>query len=100
MMFNATNAPLFHKRKSFKHEQEFRAVISVGEDRDGSQHCSGIYCDVDLDGLIEAIVVAPLSDDWFMELVRTIADRKGIGERVQSSSTPNATNDIALFIAQ
>lgn len=62
--------PFVHKRKSFEHERELRAVIHSKElfDYGKSVHIS-------LDNLIENIYVAPNSRRWFIEVVKVTVER-------------------------
>jgi hypothetical protein len=78
--------PLVHKRISFQHEQEVRAVYFETPAEDAT----GGYCKVDLLKLVEEIVVAPFAEDWFVDLVRSPAERHGIGDRVRSSTLSDA----------
>ncbi|MCJ7632894.1 DUF2971 domain-containing protein [Candidatus Bathyarchaeota archaeon] len=76
-------SPFVHKRKSFEHEREVRAVVTkwpVGEKgMDFSQETisDGIKIKVDIERLIERIYVAPSSPDWFADLVRAVVQRYG-----------------------
>ena len=78
--------PLLHKRISFQHEQEVRAVYTEIPAED----VIGGYYEVDLVGLVVEIVVAPFAEDWFIDLVRSIAERHGIGDRVRPSTLSDA----------
>ena len=78
--------PLLHKRISFQHEQEVRALYFAIPAEDAT----GGYFEVDLLGLVEEIVVAPFAEDWFVDLVRSLAERHGIGERVRPSTLSDA----------
>ena len=71
-----------HKRKSFEHEREVRAITSVYSIQDKdlfmqfyNDHIGGTYYVVDLSILIQEVVVAPFAPDWFMELVKSITAR-------------------------
>ena len=78
--------PLVHKRISFQHEQEVRALyVEIP-----AEDAAGGYCEVDLLGLVEEIVVAPFAEDWFVDLVRSLAERHGIGDRVEPSTLSDA----------
>lgn len=77
--------PLLHKRISFEHEKEVRALFQ-SVTNDGRAIPNGIYCEVDLERLANEIVVAPFAPEWFVELVRSLAERYGIGNRVRASS--------------
>ena len=78
--------PLLHKRISFQHEREVRAVYFCIPAEDAS----GGYCEVDIPRLVEEIVVAPFAEDWFVDLVRSLGKRYGIGDRVRPSSLSDA----------
>ena len=81
---NDAFAPFLHKRKSFEHEQEVRALIwllprfTEQIDLDKAPHDIGTYYDVDLSILIQEIVIAPYADDWFTDLVKSIVSRYDI----------------------
>lgn len=104
--------PAFHKRKSFEHENEFRAVLKhpmfeqAGskltiypdiampdtmnpenvmwtEDRLGKP---GVLVAVNLDALIEKIYVSPTAEDWFLNLVKSISARYSLNKDIVQSS--------------
>jgi hypothetical protein len=84
-----------HKRKSFEHEHELRAVISpkgfpmtAGDQVDFDHEPSepGEWVPVDLDALIAEIRVAPQADPWFEDLVRKVVCRYGLEKTVVRSS--------------
>lgn len=83
-----------HKRKSFEHEKEVRAVISVIPEGDGTYvpGCIpdvfevGTYHEVDLSMLIKQIVVPEYAQDWYFELVETTTQVYGLSAPVQRSS--------------
>ena len=72
--------PFVHKRRSFSHENELRALIqAIPMPRNGEQidleketFIAGKYVEVDLNHLIQKIYVAPLSPQWFVDLVRSV----------------------------
>ena len=84
-------APFLHKRQDFKHEQEVRAIIlkilTSGKRADFSQDICDIgkYYEVDLSLLIQEVIVAPLAQDWFLQLVESITDRYNLGAPVIKS---------------
>ncbi len=92
-------SPFVHKRKSFEHEREVRAVSSkwpVGEegfDFSIDSMDAGIEIKTDLEVLIEKIYVAPNSPAWFPELVRSVVNRYGYNFEVVYSRL----NDSPLF---
>lgn len=88
--------PLLHKRMSFQHEREVRALCTREGEPDKSAGC---YCDIELEKLVGEIVVAPFAEDWFVDLVRSLADRHALGDRVRRSTlsdTPTFTARILL----
>lgn len=73
------NSPLssfLHKRKSFEHEREVRAIFQKKVDilaaRLPRKQKRGYYLAVDLSILVERVYVSPFSQDWFFELVKSI----------------------------
>ena len=73
--------PYLHKRQSFEHEREVRAITMKFPTRDGKVDWStevddmGTYYDVDISLLINEVIVAPFADNWFIELVQSVAAR-------------------------
>lgn len=75
-------APLLHKRKSFEHEKEVRAVVTKRPyNPDGTIDpytetiISGLNVPVKIDELVEGVYVSPKSPTWFAELVRKVVER-------------------------
>jgi hypothetical protein len=69
--------PFMHKRKSFEHEKEVRAIIQeipspVG-DLENSK--SGQLVTVDLPALTKRIHISPTAPTWFFELVREVVKK-------------------------
>jgi hypothetical protein len=58
---------LMHKRASFEHEHEVRAVIA--RFTPAGPPTSGLHVPIDLDRLIERIHVAPTAPRWFLDVV-------------------------------
>jgi hypothetical protein len=87
--------PFVHKRKSFEHEQELRAVVNVIPpaaiknetfDLSMTSQDDGIAIKVDLDILIESIYVAPTSPPWLFDLVRSVSKQYKINKEITQSS--------------
>ena len=85
--------PFVHKRRSFAHEQEVRAVFqpvlpSSGESLDLTNVPSydGVERKVALDRLIEEVYVAPTSPAWFKALVGRVTAKYGLTARITQSS--------------
>jgi hypothetical protein len=75
------------KRKSFDHERELRAVVTLNETRKEDLPESGVSVLVDLKGLVEAVHVAPGSPDWFRNLVQQVLrNRYSLGVPILRSS--------------
>jgi hypothetical protein len=76
--------PFVHKRKSFEHEREVRAVVlkwpivennTFCFDKDTIEH--GLKIRVDMKKMVEHLYVAPSAPDWFFELVDAVIKRYG-----------------------
>lgn len=74
---------VLHKRKSFAHERELRAIVVTGEVPESG---NGILVEADLDVLIEEIFVAPAAPNWVADLVERVCQRYSIIARVSHSS--------------
>ena len=84
--------PFLHKRKSFEHERELRAVkwlVPKGEhglDWEAGAPEGGVCEQVNLSHLIEVIYVAPTSPKWFLELVVRVTKKYGLDKNIIQSS--------------
>lgn len=76
--------PFFHKRKAFSHEYEVRALTTDLEVK-REPVAMGTYYEVDLATLISEIRVSPDADDWFVELVRSVATTYSIDAPIGKS---------------
>ena len=71
--------PLLHKRKSFEHERELRAIVldntyfEKNSDLLGTK--SGVYVPVDIEDLVDAIYIAPITEAWFENLMQNLMRR-------------------------
>jgi len=92
-------SPLVHKRLSFKHEDEFRLLLShsareLGDvinsmptfEEFGSYMPQGILVSADLDELISVVHVSPFAPEWFFESVRDLSKKLGFTFEVKKSS--------------
>lgn len=92
-------SPFVHKRKSFEHEREVRALSlkwptgDKGMDFTQETIDFGVEIKTDLEVLVEKIYVAPNSPAWFAELVRSAVNRYGYKFEVVHSRL----NDSPLF---
>lgn len=76
--------PFFHKRSAFSHEREVRALTTDIEIK-GEPVAVGAYYEVDLATLIAEVCVSPDADDWFVELVRSVAAKYSIDAPIAKS---------------
>ena len=77
-----------HKRKSFEHEREVRAIGAyLGKETD-----KGPYFDVNLSTLVHKVFVAPYANDWFLQLVESVTDRYGLQVPVCRSTMADSPN--------
>ena len=86
-----------HKRRSFAHEKELRAIHSrpatLYRDEDGKVAVDvqkglrrdGVSVPVELSTLIERVYVAPQQDDWRYEAVKALAVKYGLSAEVVRS---------------
>jgi len=78
-----------HKRRSFEHERELRALIWTYQHskNDGIRYrdVSGIYVPVKLDRLVENVYVSPTAPPWIAELVKAVTIRYGLDKEVRQS---------------
>ena len=91
-------SPFFHKRKSFSHEQEIRALVETTDDipiENGEQDYSkeiylfGLSIKVDLKTLIDKIYISPYAPYWFYELVYSVTKKYGYNFCVNQSELTN-----------
>ena len=92
-------SPFVHKRKSFEHEREVRALSIKWPTEEGGINFEtetidfGIQVKTDLEVLIEKIYVAPNTPSWFADLVQSAVNRYGYEFEVIHSKL----NDSPLF---
>lgn len=85
-----TFIPFLHKRLSFEHERELRAIIQavLPGDRpldESEPYADGLMVEVDLKTLVESIYIAPTSEDWFVALVDSAVKKYGLNLPVKHS---------------
>ena len=84
--------PFMHKRMSFEHEHELRAVIQeFPQDESGVNLAKippdpGIWKKLSLQKLAETVYVSPGAPGWFIELIRLVLSRYEIDIEVRQSS--------------
>src|SRR6266480_185169 len=88
--------PIMHKRKSFEHEHELRAVIWTVEgnknqlpiqnpDVNRFKDIPGLYVPVELSTLIKAIYVAPSAPKWIVDLLNSLVKRYSLDKPIVHS---------------
>lgn len=89
--------PFLHKRKSFEHEHELRALIMMpipgeGGSLDFSKEPTfqGKFVPVNLDTLIETIFVCPSAPSWFFSLVKDVMGKFNIKKEIKQSQLNEA----------
>ena len=80
-------ADLHLKRRSFEHEREYRLTTTL-EDED--EHQSGKLIPICLTTMIEEVRVAPMAQDWIMEVVRQQVRAHGMDVPVTKSALYDA----------
>lgn len=85
--------PYITKRKSFRYEQEVRAISVLTEHDEngqplssGERYAGGVYHEVDLDLLVGEVLVAPRAADWFVDLVGSVMHRYGLAATARRST--------------
>lgn len=93
------HSPYLHKRMSFEHEKELRALILNPQPTDYTTYeninmytnIMGIHAQVDLEVLIKRIFVAPTAPNWTLELIKSLVKKYELKKDVVRSdlaSTP------------
>lgn len=81
--------PFLHKRKSFEHEREVRAVSKEWKGEQFYEELipqgDGVYYGVDVQTLISEVVVAPFCQAWLFELVESTTKKYGLTYSVRRS---------------
>ena len=83
----------FHKRRSFEHENEIRALFTSHEHLPKNSTIRygvelrrlGKWVPMDLGQLVEAIYVSPSCPDWYYQLVRKIVRKYSVDSDVRRS---------------
>ena len=104
-------APLFHKRREYRGEDEVRAVlpgppwevrpdpdrqkrpvVDIPLDSDVAEQ-RGRYIPVNLGILVKDIVVSPHAAPWFLQLVQSVVDRSPVKASVTPSTLRSSPDD-------
>ena len=91
-----TFSAYLHKRKSFEHEREIRAIIEgypqfdndtvyINSDLPDTWEI-GRPCTVDLNTLVHEIIISPLTPNWIFDLVQSVVAKYGLSLPVSHSS--------------
>jgi len=89
--------PLMHKRKSFEHERELRAIwtkidkiseagpaVASGHEYQTAPETT-IWKRVNLESLVESVFISPTAKPWFTDLVKGVLMRYGLSLPVRQS---------------
>lgn len=85
-------SPYIHKRKSYEHEKELRALIWTLQHGKNSlmgnkyKDVDGFYVPVDLEKLINNVYVAPNAPSWMLEIIKAIVGKFELRKAVKQSS--------------
>lgn len=88
--------PIMHKRISFAHENEVRAVITTRfakPPENISVVGSGIQVPIEINKMIDTIYVHPESPNWYLELVSSLVKRYAVEVEVLRSNLGAAPID-------
>ncbi len=77
--------PFLHKRRSFEHEKELRAIIHISEEDRPSSPPDGKWIPVKLERLIQRVYIAPTAPKWLAELIERVISRYGLKLKVEQS---------------
>jgi hypothetical protein len=78
--------PFFCKRKQYDYEREVRVLWL----NDAASDPTGLYLPVDLEQLIEEVIISPVAEEWFDELVRSVTEKYGLKLSIADSSLVGA----------
>ena len=78
------HTPALHKRSSFAHEQEVRALIVLQSGELANIH-PGLNYPIDMQSLLKQVFVSPLTPEWEAELVASLLVRYKIDSPVVRS---------------
>jgi hypothetical protein len=84
--FDHVFGPFIHKRRSFEHEHELRAVTGdLKQAFSGGEPTDGVWIHTNLEALIDTVYIAPDAERWYVELVDRVARRYGLPIPVKQS---------------
>ena len=88
-LFNA----VLHKRKSFSHEQEVRAVAwerlagdKGGDEIQKNMNAGGLRISVNLQQLVERVYISPTASPWFEDVINYLVNANNLKVPVMKSS--------------
>ena len=81
---DAPYAAFFHKRRSFEHERELRA-ISFDAKKDPLD-LAGRLVKLNVNSTLQSVHVSPFAPAWYVDLLRAVMSRFGVNVGVQRSS--------------
>lgn len=78
-------APVYHKRNSFSHEDEYRVAVKGGPDDEEDIFTDGGYVSIDKSELISEVYIHPMAEPWFENLVNRVTGDYSIDAEVKKS---------------
>ena len=89
-------SPFIHKRKSFEHENEVRALFfdfpkeDKGKGSRTQNHELGKFFPVRLNELVTAVHISPTAPDWIVEVIVNVCRTYGLSANVKKSDLYSA----------
>jgi len=87
-----TLSPYFHKRRSFEHEKEYRAVIQRWKKKGNGKidfsklpFQEGIFVPIDLDKLVENVYLSPTCPTWQKDVAQSLLKNYGSNRKIKQS---------------
>jgi hypothetical protein len=87
---------ILHKRKSFEHERELRAVFRKNSPSADAQpyktkvEPAGLWVEVDLSSLIETVYISPEALPWLVRVIQEVTNKYGLNVPVLQSALGGA----------
>jgi hypothetical protein len=82
--------PFLHKRASFRHENEVRAILPatmpLTTGLNSASTPPGVCVPVSIEQLIEKIFVAPMTPIWVTQVIQSVLERFGLRRTLQQSA--------------
>jgi hypothetical protein len=83
---------IMHKRKSFEHERELRAIFLERDETAEAQNYkpkiepAGLWISVDLPAVIEKVYISPTAEEWHATVIREVTAKYELQVPVRQSA--------------